>query len=209
MTLPFDNISPKNKKKLLWSLEAHIMEFKPETNIVSTFPNDKILGVIEEGCIEVSRTDYNGNKTIIETLEEDDIVGSALSPIKNGEYDIITKETTRVIVFDYDFLVGFEENTKSYYNQFIKNLFIIITEKINERNERIEILTRKSIRNKLLEYFQIEAKKHGSRIIYLPFTFTDLANYLAIDRCAMTREIKALKEEGIIKVKDRKIYLQN
>lgn len=207
--LPFDNISTKNKKKLLWALEAHIMEFKPGTNMVSVFPNDKILGVIEEGIIEVSRTDYNGNKIVIETLEENDIIGSALSPIKNGEYDVVAKENAKVIMFDYDFIVSFNENTKSYYNQFIKNLFIIITKKLNDKNERLEILTRKTIRNKLLEYFKTEYKKHGSRIIYLPFTFTDLANYLAIDRCAMTREIKALKDDGIIKVKDRKIYLQN
>ena len=207
--LPFDNISPKNRKKLLWSLEAHIMEFKPETNIVSIFPNDKILGVIEEGIIEVSRTDYNGNKTVIETLEENDIIGSALAPIKNGEFDVVVKETAKVIVFDYDFIVSFNENTKSYYNQFIKNLFIIITEKLNEKNERIDILTRRTIRNKLLEYFKTEYKKHGSRIIYLPFSFSDLANYLAVDRCAMTREIKALKDDGIITVKDKKIYLQN
>ena len=207
--LPFDNISPKNRKKLLWSLEAHIMEFKPETNIVSIFPNDKILGVIEEGIIEVSRTDYNGNKTVIETLEENDIIGSALAPIKNGEFDVVVKETAKVIVFDYDFIVSFNENTKSYYNQFIKNLFIIITEKLNEKNERIDILTRRTIRNKLLEYFKTEYKKHGSRIIYLPFSFSDLANYLAVDRYAMTREIKALKDDGIITVKDKKIYLQN
>ena len=76
-------------------------------------------------------------------------------------------------------------------------------------NERIDILTRRTIRNKLLEYFKTEYKKHGSRIIYLPFSFSDLANYLAVDRYAMTREIKALKDDGIITVKDKKIYLQN
>ena len=97
-------------------------------------------------------------------------------------------------------------NTESY-NQFIKNMLQIISSKIQEKNERIEILTKKTIRNRLLEYFNITRSNYGSKIIYLPFTFTDLADYLAIDRCAMSRELKYLKEEGLIEIKGRRITL--
>ena len=76
-----------------------------------------------------------------------------------------------------------------------------------ERNEHIEILSERSIRNKLLEYFNINSKKNGSRYIYLPFNFSDLANYLAIDRSAMSRELSYLKEEGFISIKGKKITL--
>ena len=76
-----------------------------------------------------------------------------------------------------------------------------------EKNERIEILTKKTIRDKLLEYFNIYRKKHASKIIYLPFSFTDLADFLAVDRSAMTRELKNLKEEGFIETKGRRITL--
>ena len=75
---------------------------------------------------------------------------------------------------------------------------MISLEKNTLKNERIEILTQKTIRNKLLEYFRIEALKNRSKIIYLKSTWQDLADYLAIDRCAMTRELKYLKEEGFI-----------
>ena len=124
----------------------------------------------------------------------------------DSDYEIIAKEDVKIIIFNLNELINYEENDK-IYNQFIKNLFIILNEKINEKNERIEILTKKTIRNRLLEYFNLMSKKTGSRFIYLPFNFMNLADYLAIDRSAMSREMKYLKEEGFIEVKGKRITL--
>ena len=89
---------------------------------------------------------------------------------------------------------------------FLKNLLKVFYQKIKEFNNRIEILTNKTIRDKLLAYFNIMSR-NNNRIIYLPFSYSDLAYYLAINRSAMTREMKLLKEEGLIEVKGRKIKL--
>ena len=75
-------------------------------------------------------------------------------------------------------------------------------------NERIEILTKRTIRDKLLKYFNSMTKRNSSRVIYLPFTYTDLADYLGIDRAAMTRELKNLKDEGFIVTKGKMIKIQ-
>ena len=83
-----------------------------------------------------------------------------------------------------------------------------MSNKISINNNRIEILTNKTIRNKLLAYFKIVSKRNNSKIIYLPYNYTDLADYLAIDRSAMYRELKNLKEEGLIEIKDKKIRLK-
>lgn len=83
----------------------------------------------------------------------------------------------------------------------------MVTNKISEKNERITILTQKSIRNKLLEYFKITSLKNNSRHIYIPTTYTELAEYLAVDRSAMSRELKNLKNEGFIDIKNKKITL--
>lgn len=66
----------------------------------------------------------------------------------------------------------------------------IITTKLKNYNERIEILTQKTIRDKLLNYFNTLSRKQTSRNIILPYTLTDLSDYLSIDRSAMMREIK-------------------
>ena len=208
MTYLFDNINSKNKEKLLLMLEANTLHFKKDSTILSVIKNDNIVGIITSGYLQIIRTDHNGIRTIIEELEEQDVFGSFISSLKNKEYEIIAKEDTEIIIIDYDNIINCNLTNKSFYNQFIKNLLQITSKKIQEKNERIEILTKKTIRNKLLEYFKIISKKHNSKYIYLPFNFTDLADYLAIDRSAMSRELKYLKEEGFIDYYTKKILLK-
>ena len=206
MLNPFQNISPKNREKLLYTLESSRLTFSKNELILSNINQGNIIGIVIKGMMQIIKTDYNGTRTIIEELEENDIFGTIISPLSN-EYDILTKEESTVYIIDYDEIKKLDLENKSYYNQFIKNLLEIIILKIEERNNRIEILTKKTIRNKLLEYFNIESKKNGLRVINLPFNFTDLADYLAIDRSAMSRELKYLKEEGFIEIKNHKITL--
>ena len=74
-------------------------------------------------------------------------------------------------------------------------------------DKRIEVLTKKTIREKLLEYFYDLQKEQSSNIIKIPFSKIELAEYLAIDRAAMMRELKKLKEEQIIEIKNREITI--
>lgn len=204
---PFKKISDKDRTKLLKSLEALTFNFPKESSILSTIKEENIIGIILEGSILITKTDYNGNRTVVEELEANSVFGSNISYLTDNEYEIVTKEETRLIIVDYSRIFDDDQTNSYMYNQFIRNLLEITTNIINERNERIEILTKKTIRNKLLAYFNIVSKNHGSRTIYLPFSFTDLADYLAIDRSAMSRELSYLKEEGIIEVKARRITL--
>lgn len=206
MINPFQNISPKNREKLLYTLESSRLTFPKNELILSNINQGNIIGIVIKGMMQIIKNDYNGTRTIIEELEENDIFGTIISPLSN-EYDILTKEESTVYIIDYDEIKNLDLENKSYYNQFLKNLLEIIILKIEERNNRIEILTKKTIRNKLLEYFNIESKKNGLRVINLSFNFTDLADYLAIDRSAMSRELKYLKEEGFIEIKNHKITL--
>lgn len=206
MTYPFDKISDKNKRRLIQDLDGNISIFKKNNSLQLFNDNDNIIGIIIEGYIQIIKTDSNGNRIIIDELEENQIYGSIIYSLKSSEYDMIAKEDTKVIIIDYNKILN-NNFIKEYHFQFIKNILKIVTEQIEEKNERINILTKKTIRNKLLEYFEIMSKKRSSRYIYLPFNFTDLADYLAIDRSAMSRELKYLKEEGFIEIKGKKITL--
>lgn len=201
----FDNISIKEKNKLINYLEGLFFNFKKNANISKTL-KDNIIGIIISGNAKIVYTDYNGNKLVIEELYEDDIFGSNLSYLYNKEYEMIASEDTRVLVFDYDFIIKSKLNT-DYFNTFLKNIMIIFNDKIRKKNDRLQIISKKTIRDKLLEYFDIESSLHGSSIIYLTISFSELADFLAIDRSAMHRELKNLKDEGIIEVKGKKITL--
>ena len=161
----FQNISFKNQEKLLYTLEAHHFTFKKNMHILTTINDENIVGFVVKGYLQIIRNDYNGNTTIIEELTENSVFGTLLSSLNNSEYDIITKEDSKIIIIDYNRIINEENNKLVYYHQFIKNFLEISASKIKEKNARIEILTKKTIRDKLLEYFKINFEKNSSKII--------------------------------------------
>ena len=203
----FDNIKQKDKDKILAFLEANTLFYKKNTTILKSVKKENIIGIVQDGNIQITKTDYNGNTTIIEDLYDGDIFGFDFSSISNSEHNIITKEDSKIIIIYFDDIIKKELNYP-YYNQFLKNLLSIMSIKINTANNRIEILSNKTIRNKLLAYFKIISNKNKSKIIYLPYSYSDLADYLGVDRSAMYRELKHLKEEGLIETKNKKITLK-
>lgn len=202
----FKQISELDQKKILKMLEANCMKFPKNSKISSFLKEDNMIGYIIQGYIQITKIDYNGNRIIIDEIAEKEIFGSILSLLEDGDYEIVAKEDTEIIIIDYDTVLEYQINC-DFYQKFLQNLLQIIMEKTKEKNERIAILAKRSIRNKILEYFRIFSKKQGSKYVYLPFTFTDLADYLAVDRSAMSRELKYLKEEHFIEIKGRKITL--
>ena len=200
----FKAIDNKQKQKLLKLLEANTLFFKKNNIILSSVKQDNIICILVSGHLQIIKTDYNGNRTIIEDLKENSVFGSITSSISNNEYDILTKEDSKIIVIDFNEIINYNESNTNYFNQFLKNLLSIMSDKIKTNNERIEILTNKTIRDKLLSYFKLNVT---NKTVNLPFTLTDLADYLAVNRSAMQRELKYLKEEGFIEIKNKKIKL--
>lgn len=205
---PFKRISENDKEKLFKNLEAFTYSFPKNTSILSYLTSNDMIGIVKSGEIQIIHTDYNGNRTITEKLTTNGLFGTSISKLYDSEHELITKKDSELIIIDFFNIVNFKlEDAPSYYIQFILNLLEITKMIISERNERIQILTQKTIRNRLLEYFRIRATKLHQRTIYLPFNYTDLADYLAVDRSAMSREMGYLKHEGIIEVKGKRIKL--
>ena len=201
----FDKISDKEKDLILKEFEAETLLYKKNSSVLST-NRSNIIGIVLDGYLQIIKTDYDGKQVIIEELPEGHLFGTTLSNLNNNEVSILAKEDSKVLVIEYSMIFN-SNNVKPYISKFLKNLLDITTDIINERNNHIQILTKRSIRDKLLEYFNLN-KTPGSKILYLPTTITDLANYLAIDRSAMSRELKNLRDDGFIETKGKRIYLK-
>ena len=206
MTNIFDNIDSKNKYKLLHSFRADTYKYNHNDSILDIVNDNNNLCLITKGSISLIRNNINGNDYVVEKIDENNLIGSSLYNINETDYELIANEETEIISMNYSDVLNYHGKNK-YYSIFMKNLFKILNNKAKENNERISILTRKGIRNKILEYFEIAYKKNNSRNIYLPMTYSELADYLAIDRSAMTREMKILKEEGFISTTGKRITL--
>ena len=87
------------------------------------------------------------------------------------------------------------------------NMLQLLAKKVVVMNNRIDVLTKKTIREKLLEYFRAEEKENLSKVFYLKLNYTELADYLGVDRSALMRELKNLKNEGFIETKQKRIKL--
>ena len=207
MTNLFENINDKNIEKLKRILKANTVNYKKNVNVLSNVNRDDFIAIIDTGCVQLIFNDYDGNKTIIEDITEGEIFGNLTSSINSEEITCITKEDTQITYIEYNEITNDEIIKTDFYIIFIKNLIKMLSQQVGNKNTRIELLTKRTTRDKLLEYFRIQSQQKGNKIFTIPMTFTELANYLSVDRSAMSREISYLKEEGFIKTNGKKITL--
>ena len=202
----FKNMPENAQHKLLELLKSHTYSFSSNTVIPKYILHIKSILIVLEGSIEINKLDYNDNETTIDLLSKNDIITTFTLPLLDSDYNLYLKEQSKILVLDFDFVISSEVNNK-YYNQLLKNLLDILSKKMINNNNRMEIMANKTIRNKLLTYFKQLSKKYNRDVIYLPFNFTSLANYLCVDRSAMNRELKHMKDESLIEIKGKKIKL--
>ncbi len=195
-----------DEKKFLSTLQSNTIFYKNNQTIAYSLGDRNVIGIIEEGSANLVRFDYNGERTIVEELYSGDIFSDMFYSSTNSELLVIATSNCKVTFVSYDELIN-KAQTSINALSFLDNLISLITDKLVKRNERIELLTTRTIRNKLLAYFELQTKKVNSKSFDLEYTYTDLADYLAIDRSAMMRELKHLKEDGFINDINRKITL--
>lgn len=206
-TYIFKGISDNDQKKLLTQLYAKTLHYPKGSTVLNNVGKTDMMGIINEGSVNIIRIDYNGTKTIIETLGKDEIFYAQTFKSDNNELSIITQEESRITLFEYTTMLNIKPRYQDLQRKMLDNFTQIIIDKLNQNMERIQILTKKTIREKLLAYFQNEAKKHHRKVFKLNLSLTDLADYLAIDRSAMMREIKHLKEDRIIIIEKKRVTL--
>ena len=155
MATPFEGLTKSQINKLLDLLGVHVYKFNKNQEILPTIKNENIVGIILEGYAQILNIEYNGNEIVIDNLYKDSVFGTNISLTNSENYQIIAKQDTDVLVIDYDKLINPQNLNHNYFNIFFRNLFDIINIKMKEKNERIKVLEKKQIREKLLEYFEM------------------------------------------------------
>lgn len=202
----FNGIENKDVKSMLNCFNATTISYKNGATIISNLANTGAIGIIYEGSANLIKIDYNGNRTIIEKLERGSIFGEVFLP-NSDELSIVATDNCTVISFDYEHITRRCKKSCPYHSKLIDNMIQILADKIVNMNNRIDILTKKTIREKLLEYFKTIEKEKLSKTFKLNLNFTELADYFGVDRSALMREIKNLKNEGFIETKGNRITL--
>ena len=174
---------------------VQIKKFVKGETVTTYIEKRNQICIVLSGEVDLIRYDFNGNKTIIGHFVDDDIFGEVFYPANtNNELFAVARKNSEILFFTYDTL----------FTKCISELFL---DQIVSLNLRIELLTKRNIRGKILAYFDLVSKRSLRKTFSLPYSYTDLADYLSVDRSAMMREIKLLIDEGFIKKNGNKITL--
>ena len=119
---------------------------------------------------------------------------------------VTAAEDCRVLFLNYERVLSRCENHCPHHARLEQNLMRIIMRKVQRLSERVEVLSRRSIREKLLCYFSMQQVREGESFT-LPFSLSRLAEYISVDRSAMMRELKKMKEEEFVTVDHGRVTL--
>ncbi len=164
--------------------------------------------IMVNGKADLIRYDLNGNKDIVDKFNERDIFGEVFYPVHtNNELIVMATTDCDVLFLVHDYIYNRCKQNCKFHNSFSSSILELTLRNSVHQNTRIEVLSKRTIREKLLTYFSILSSKDFSKSFTLPFSLTNLADYLSVDRSAMMRELKNLSNEGFISKNGNRIKL--
>ena len=166
------------------------------------------VGVVQRGKISVIRTDADGVRTIFEQRGKGGVFGAPIGSARaEAGYFLIAEQDCDVLMIDYEHIVKRCPKACEHHSTVVANLVKLMSEKTQALSEHLEILSRRTTREKLTAYFNMLAAKNKSAYFTLPFSQTSLADYICVDRSAMARELRRMCDEGLIELDKRNIKL--
>ena len=152
------------------------------------------LCILTSGIADLVRYDLNGNRTIVEHFSKNALSGEVFYNVTtNNELLVEAKSNCTVLFYIYDDMFQKCKTNCKFHQILSENLPELILNKVTELNMRIELLTKRSIRDKLLGYFSLISTRNLNTSFELPLSLTDLADYLSVNRISMIRKLKLLK----------------
>ena len=178
--------------------------YKKNDVIIAENTKVEYFGIITNGRIAVSNFDYFGNRNILNVFEKGDSFGEALVSLEMKiPHEIISLTSSSVIWIEYSSL-----SNSQYYQKILNNLLNIISTKNLILNKKLQILSKRTTREKILEYLSTQKKLLSIDSNFeINLNRNEMADYLALDRSNLSRELGKLKKEGIIDFKKNKFRL--
>ena len=203
----FDSASEFDCQAMMFCFKTRFKTFDKNEKIVTEGDPVTDVVMVLKGSANVLNEDDLGNISIISRVGFGEVFG--LEELNNKmecfKNNLVAKEKCLVMFMNAHRLMNMCENKCKRHELIIKNLMSMLLDNNKILLEKLNILSKKSTREKLLAYFKLCAEKNDNTYFEIPFNKTELANYLSVDRSAMSTELNKLKSEGIIDF-DKKQY---
>ncbi|MBQ8827544.1 MAG: Crp/Fnr family transcriptional regulator [Clostridia bacterium] len=196
----FDQIEDENLIRLLGCLGARVQEFDKKYTIIAEGNPAKYIGIVLSGSAQIIQVDYYGNRSILSIIEPAQVFAEAFAcaEIRSIPVAVIANEPCEVMLIDCNHILHICTQNCGFHQQLIFNLMKDLAAKIIAFHQKIEIISKRSTREKLMAYLMFQSKKTGSNSFDIPFDRQELADYLEVDRSGLSAEISKLRNEGIL-----------
>lgn len=199
----FDGITDGQLEGMLSCFKAAMRMFKRNQMILAEGDAVGDIGVILSGEAQIVRVDYYGNRSLVTELKPAQMFGEAFAcaGIKKSPVNVIATEDCEVMFINTLRMLHVCGNVCEFHNQMIFNLMRVVATKNLILNQKLEIISKRTTREKLMTYLMQQAKQNGSNSFTVPFDRQELADYLEVDRSGLSAEIGKLRREGILECK--------
>jgi CRP-like cAMP-binding protein len=197
----FKDIEFHDLKSLLYCLQATVKRYEKGNFIQTEGDRITLIGVVIKGMVEVIQEDALGRKTILTSIGRAGIFGEAIvtAQLPESPVSVVASQDTTICLLHYREIVTTCANNCMFHTQLIQNMLEIMARKTMLLSQKLKYALMKTIRDKVTAYLLDEFQKKAKKTIHLPYNREELADYLSVDRSALSRELSKMREDGLIR----------
>lgn len=196
----FFNISDEELEMLSGCMQPVVRQYKKGEYIFRQGDTLGSIPILLEGSIHIQKDDYWGNRSIINVIEAGDMFGESYALNKNSIMlnDAVAVENCTVAFFDTSRMLTSCSSSCGFHNKVIQNLFVALAGKNIKLVQKLGHISQRSTREKLISYLSEQAQLSHSGSFTIPFNRQQLADFLSVDRSAMSSELCRMRDEGLL-----------
>ena len=205
----FDGLENSEIMGLLTCMGARIKTVDKDYPLTMEGDPVSMVGVVTSGKLQIYKDDMCGALTIIAEVVPGEMFGEvfACAGVDKMPVSIYSAEKTTVMLIDFKKLLTTCSNSCPFHSKVIQNLLKIVSQKALTLNRRIEIISKRSIRDKLMCYLIMEYYRTNKTNFVIPFNRQQLADFLCVERSALSAEMSKMKKENIIDYNKNEFWL--
>ena len=197
----FRGIEEADLQPLLLCLAAKSVRFEKGQTVFSSGESIEKFGIVLSGQVQVVQDDYYGNRSILGKIDIGNLFGEsfACAEIKMLPVRVITTTESELLFINCHRLAVPCAKACGFHSRLIQNMLSIVSMKNISLTQKIEFMSKRTTREKLLAYLSAEAKKAENTRFSIPFNRQELADYLSVERSAMSAELSKLRDDGVLR----------
>jgi CRP-like cAMP-binding protein len=195
----FSGVGEYELMSMLTCLSARMEHYRKNQFVFRRGESVSALGMVLSGSVHVIKEDFWGNQTILGMASAGQLFAETFSlQAEPLGVSVIAMEQSEVLFLDVRKITTSCSSACEFHTKLIRNLFSVLAEKNLLLTKKLEHMAQRTTREKLLSYLSAESQKSGSPAFEIPFNRQQLADYLSVDRSAMSNELCKLRKEGVL-----------